>query len=227
MVGFVVILAVLLWAFSASFAVAMPSNDAFLDETAGPLIGMLTSFTAILGSFHMKDFEEDDESLAFFLMFLFLVVVVMLNLLIAIMSDSYEKVKETEVIEARKLRAETIIVEEKLMSAADRKNPEYFPRFLQVLRTTEGKDDVWAGLGGRIAKEIERVEKNMKQNHDAIKSDFVLIKADLAKQEMLAADIAEMKESQEKLTQMVAKLLESPARHDRGAGALTRSKTSM
>jgi hypothetical protein len=86
---------------------------------------------------------------------------------------------------------------------------------------------VWAGLEGRIAKEIERVEKNMKQNHDAIKSDFVLIKADLAKQEMLAADIAEMKESQEKLTQMVAKLLESPARHDRGAGALKRSKTSM
>ena len=52
----------------------------------------------------------------------------MLNLLIAIMSDSYEKVKESEVVEARKLRAQTIIDEEVLMSDAERSNPVYFPQ---------------------------------------------------------------------------------------------------
>ncbi len=41
----------------------------------------------------MTDYTNS-ESTAFFLFFLFLVVVVMLNLLIAIMSDSYERVKE-------------------------------------------------------------------------------------------------------------------------------------
>eukprot|EP01046_Picozoa_sp_COSAG06_P066391 COSAG06_NODE_16726_length_984_cov_1.819209_3_plen_59_part_00 len=58
------------------------------------------------------------------------------------MADSYEKVKESEVVEARKLRAETIIDEEALMSDADLANPEYFPRFLQVLWATEGQDEV-------------------------------------------------------------------------------------
>ena len=56
------------------------------------------------------------------------------------MSDSYEKVKESEVVEARKLRAETIIDEEKLMSEKDRAKTEYFPRFLQVLRATDGTE---------------------------------------------------------------------------------------
>jgi hypothetical protein len=143
--GYVKVLIVLLWAFSVSFAVAMPKNDAFVDGTAGPLVGLLTSFEAIVGSFHMSDFQNS-ESTAFFLLYLFGMVVVMLNLLIAIMGDSYEKVKESEVVEARKLRAQTIIDEEALMNDADRANPEYFPKYLQVLRATEDKEEVWAGL---------------------------------------------------------------------------------
>jgi hypothetical protein len=143
--GYVKVLVVLLWTFSVSFAVAMPKNDAFVDSSTGPLVGMLTSFEAIVGSFHMSDFQNS-ESTAFFLLYLFGMVVIMLNLLIAIMADSYEKVKESEVVEARKLRAETIIDEEALMSDADLANPGYFPRFLQVLRATEGQDEVWAGL---------------------------------------------------------------------------------
>jgi hypothetical protein len=70
----------------------------------------------------------------------------MLNLLIAIMGDSYEKVKESEVVEARRLRAQTIIDEEALMSDADLANPDDFPEFLQVLRATEGKGEVRCGL---------------------------------------------------------------------------------
>ena len=66
----------------------------------------------------------------------------------------YEKVKESEVVEARKLRAQTIIDEEALMSDADRANPEYFPRYLQVLRATEQKEEVWAGLSGTSPESI-------------------------------------------------------------------------
>ena len=89
----------------------------------------------------MSDFQ-DSEGAAFFLLYLCVMVVVMLNLLIATMGDSYEKVKESEVVEARRLRAQTIIDEEALMSDADLANPDYFPEFLQVLRATEDKEEV-------------------------------------------------------------------------------------
>ena len=72
----------------------------------------------------------------------------MLNLLIAIMADSYEKVKESEVLEARILRAQTIIDAEALMSEADWKKEEYFPHFLHVLRATGLKRHQWSGLSG-------------------------------------------------------------------------------
>jgi len=48
----------------------------------------------------MDDYTNS-ESTAFFVIFLFLVLIVMLNLLIAIMSDSFEKVMENWVVEVR------------------------------------------------------------------------------------------------------------------------------
>eukprot|EP01046_Picozoa_sp_COSAG06_P001956 COSAG06_NODE_65_length_26676_cov_11.671107_23_plen_114_part_00 len=78
------------------------------------------------------------------------------RLLLAHLKNSYEKVKASEVVEASKVRAKTIIEEEATMSAKDRANPEYFPEFLQVLRATE-VDTVWSGLSGKIEKEIAKV----------------------------------------------------------------------
>jgi SMC interacting uncharacterized protein involved in chromosome segregation len=72
------------------------------------------------------------------------------------------------VVEARKLRAQTIIDEESLMSDADRANPDYFPKYLQVLQATEGKEEVWAGLSGKMVSEIMKVEDKMKENHEAM-----------------------------------------------------------
>ena len=161
------------------------------------LVGLLTSFEAIVGSFHMSDFQNS-ESTGFFLLYLFGMVVIMLNLLIAIMADSYEKVKESEVVEARKLRAQTIIDEEALMSDADRQNPAYFPKFLQVLRATEGREEVWAGLSGKMVSEILKVEEKMKENHEATNAEIASVKSDVAS---VKSDVAELKA-------MVAQLLE-------------------
>ena len=218
--GYVIILLVLLWGFSVSFAVAMPKNDAFVDDTAGPLVGLLTSFEAIVGSFHMSDFQ-DSESTAFFLLYLFGMVVIMLNLLIAIMADSYEKVKESEVVEARKLRAQTIIDEEALMSDVDRGNAEYFPKYLQVLRATEGKEEVWAGLSGKMVSEIMKVEDKMKDNHEALVAQQEVA----AKQQEVAAK--HRQEMAAKQQEMAAKQHEIDARVSEVATEIGELKAMM
>ena len=67
-------------------------------------------------------------------------ILVILNLLIALMGDSYEKVQESAEVEFRRQRAQLLREYEFHMSAADRNNPKYFPRWLHVLKP-KGADD--------------------------------------------------------------------------------------
>ena len=122
--GFIVVVAVLFWGFTISFTLATasdPNNMAFNDRATGifPARGFVTVFAAGLGSFSISDFDGLTFTLITFLVFVFFVVIVMLNLLIAIMSDSYERVMEANVVEAWKLRVQTILDEERMMSSAD------------------------------------------------------------------------------------------------------------
>ena len=62
----------------------------------GPFSGIVTVWLSMLGSLP-SDLDQYTSPLAlvmFLAGFLFLIVVVMMNLLIAIMSDSYERVRE-------------------------------------------------------------------------------------------------------------------------------------
>jgi hypothetical protein len=198
--GYVALLLILLWGFSVSFAVAMPKNKAFMDANSGPLIGLLTSFEAIVGSFDMNNFENL-ESMVFFVLYLSVMVIIMLNLLIAIMSDSYEKVKESEVVEARKLRAETIIAEEKLMSDRDRANADYFPRYLQVLRATDGTEQKWSGLSGKMVSEILKVKKQLAQTERGLKQQ-----ADQQIEQVKEQVKGQMEEMKEQVKEQVTQL---------------------
>jgi hypothetical protein len=93
----------------------------------------------------------------------------MLNLLIAIMADSYERVKEAEVVEARKLRAQTILNEERLMS---KYTSAQSPTYLQVLQATDIKDAAWSGLSGKVGKEVQNVTKEL----DIVKQQVAQVK---------------------------------------------------
>ena len=82
------------------FAINQPeAGSAFgdFDGVAGFLSPLLTVTLAALGSFEIGDYTKR-AAVAMFLLFGFFVIVLMLNLLIAIMADSYDKVKEREVV---------------------------------------------------------------------------------------------------------------------------------
>ena len=108
----------------------------------------------------------------------------MLNLLIAIMSDSYERVMEKNEVEARKLQAETIVLEEQLMSDVELNNPTWFPPFLQVLQIcdTDWHDSRWAGLGGKIATEIDGLKDEV-HRMDALQTDMAAKLDNMARQQ--------------------------------------------
>ena len=130
----------------------MPDNAAFDDGTPYGMgllsSGVLTSYLAMLGAFDIESDYTNPESKVLFALFLFLIVVIMLNLLIALMADTFERVTESWVFESRKMRVETIIEQELLMNDSD--NTDCFPAFLQVLRPVEDVADEWAGLSGKM-----------------------------------------------------------------------------
>lgn len=94
----------------------MPENHHYNsgDKTWGWLSGMLTTYTSMLGAFDQHDYTTFLGQV-YFVLFLALVVIVMLNLLIAIMSDSYATVKAEVDVIIKKKRMETIVTEEALM----------------------------------------------------------------------------------------------------------------
>ena len=202
---FIVVILVLLMGFSAAFAVSMPDNAAFDDgEPYGMGLfasGVLTSYLAMLGAFDIADYTNA-ESTVFFAIFLFLILVIMLNLLIALMSDTFERVTESWVFEGRKMRIETIIEEELLMN--DSQNAEFFPDYLQVLRPVEEAADEWAGVSGQIStvreevsivkREVARVEQKvdamatvMKDKVGALEAKMKASQVEMSEQLLLMA----------------------------------------
>ena len=83
-------------------------------------------------------------------------------------SHRYEKVKEREVVEALKLRADTIINEEALMSEADWANTRYFPEYLEVLQAKEPPVPVWSGVSGQISTLSKTVNEKVGEVEDKI-----------------------------------------------------------
>ena len=174
--------------------------------------GMLASYLAMMSAFEVSDYTNPESKL-FFVLFLFLIVVIMLNLLIALMADTFERVMESWVFESRKMRVETIIEQELLMNDSD--TTDCFPVFLQVLRPVEDVADEWAGVSGQVSavrdevgavkREVTQKGAIMKENHEAISAEVAGVKRS---QEKLVDELAQMKDSQEKLVAMMAQLLE-------------------
>ena len=85
-----------------------------------------------------------------------LFVLIRMNLLIAIMSDSYEKVKESERVQALRERAQ-IIVE------AERTHPSWhkYHRYMHVAEAADisssgaRRDMEWEGITGRVKQLLE------------------------------------------------------------------------
>ena len=86
------------------------------------------------------------------------VVVVLLNLLIAIMGDSYEMIKENEIEESLNQRARIIVDFEQTASSVKA------PRFLHTLElmSEEGAqlaEQPWQGVVGRFKQLMEQMEE--------------------------------------------------------------------
>ena len=89
-----------------------------------------------------------------------------LNLLIAIMGDSYEKVKESERVEALRERARIIVEIEKRFSKSHR-----YQRFMHFLEPTEptgkSQEAVWEGVTRRVGQMMKIETRKLEEHLDS------------------------------------------------------------
>jgi hypothetical protein len=151
---------------------------------------------ALLGSVDIGDYTKTAAG-AMFLFFAFFGIILMLNLLIAIMGDSYSKVKESELVHGLHERAKLIVEHELLFPWW-----QTYSRYLHVAdAVVEGEvvPTAWDGLGGRIKalkRELvakvdgDRVELGQADANAKLEADVAEVKAGQAK---LEADVADVK----------------------------------
>jgi hypothetical protein len=152
------------------FVINQPESDAFGAEhpIGGSLWPLVTMYRAGLGDFDVSDYTTD-ESLAMFCVFAGLVVILMLNLLIAIMNDSYDKVKARESVEGTMERAKMVVEMERVFPARNTSDN----RFLHIAEAAEpddvpGQGMIRDGITGRVRFDIDRLQKSMSLKIDAV-----------------------------------------------------------
>eukprot|EP01047_Picozoa_sp_COSAG01_P009058 COSAG01_NODE_367_length_18064_cov_23.990315_2_plen_1367_part_00 len=113
------------------------SNAAAVDKLSGTVWrALFASFDMALGEFDRGLLDDAFSPLLAYAVFIFYIVmvnIVMLNLLIALMGGSYERVAETGRLVRQRERAKLILQYERLMSEADRNNKQWHPRYLHAL----------------------------------------------------------------------------------------------
>lgn len=98
---------------------------------------------------------------------------VFLNLLIAIMGDSYDRIKEKEIAQWRRQQAKSIIDETLLLTDVlkNRKSRSWFPSTLHLLRPLNNFTDAddgseWQGKIAQLKRIITESEENLKKDNE-------------------------------------------------------------
>jgi hypothetical protein len=164
------------------------SNDIVSRANTTHFVGFDNWRTALYTSYKalvLVDFDElvddgDYTTLTQLLLFLstLMTSVVLLNLLIARMSDSYERIQEVAEMAERRLKAKIIVRFEMMMSTHD--DPNKFPEHVVALLAPDRnhgtiKTTKWAGVLNELNSKNAAMESRAKTEIDALKREVAEI----------------------------------------------------
>ncbi|GMH53823.1 hypothetical protein TrST_g8090 [Triparma strigata] len=132
-----------------------------------PFLSLFSSYALLLGNFDVNELEESSSfviTVFLFVGFSFFINIIMLNLLIAIMGDIFDRIQENAVAEFLFARANILLEIEATFGEKEKTKTEWYSRWLQVLvATTEGNEGTtgWIGPGGekKSKKESDKMQK--------------------------------------------------------------------
>ena len=112
------------------YSSAGAGGEDVVDEPFGmtsPWMSLFSGFLLLLGDFNAEEFNASlsyNLTMALFVVFMFFINIVMLNLLIAIMGDIFDRIQENAKAEFMFARAGIVLEFEAMLSNYDRQNEE-------------------------------------------------------------------------------------------------------
>jgi len=183
-VSFVFVLMAIIIAFSHGLFLLFRPQTQSVYSSWGVLFVL---YRAMLGDFEVDDFAANPSSglvTLYFVLFTFLVTVVMLNLLIAVMADIYQRVQRNVENEWLVERTKIILELEAVLPKVVRRSETLFPDWLHVLTPVAPADeaepnvgdvvsvlhDVERSIQAKLAAELLDLRKKMSTLHSTVMS---------------------------------------------------------
>ena len=153
---FLVVLLITCAGFGNSFYIlAKNTSEPFIGDSY--FRGFFYSYNLALGDFNTDDFDEEDQNLLKLLWFCntLVTLIVFLNLLISIISDTFDKVKETE--ESNMLKELALIMSENEILVDRSKVFEHAKYIIVITKDTPEQESYsWDGRLNRIKSFLEQ-----------------------------------------------------------------------
>eukprot|EP00944_MAST-04C_sp_MAST-4C-sp1_P003354 g3354.t1 len=201
---FALIQVITLVSFTVGFVIMVRNNEAF-KGVKGPL---LIGFEMLLGDWNLENFESSyengmtastDSALLAFTFYMVFVTVISMNLLIAIMGDAFDRVRENQKVEGRMEKARVLAeIEDNWLWLLRRRNKSLFPKYFHVLAPrldddqsnafTMGKNimngslEPWEGRVRTILNSVNQNKANVTRLEEYVKANMEEIKEILRRQ---------------------------------------------
>ena len=141
-------------------------------------------YTMLLGDFDVEEFEiesskaQTDSALIAFSMYMLFGPIVTMNLLIAIMGDSYDFVRENQRLYGLKEKAKALYdIDHTFFTIEYFRKDEYFPKYLHVLTRKDGnsiddEEEKWEGHLKKLQREIKKNSEVLKKEMSEMKKEI-------------------------------------------------------
>ncbi|CDW90203.1 wd-40 repeat protein [Stylonychia lemnae] len=203
---FLIFFLIFILQFGMIFLVLFKAQE--IDEYNGinKLAYFLMAFRISSGDFQLDDYHSQSDGLVIFTWMIWLIAVmtlqiVFMNFIIAVISESYERVMQKLVAESYRVKAHMIVEREQLFNKNDLSNEKYFPNFIVLrrpLNTEINEGGEWQGfikdlkytIRTTVVKSRTEIIQNIHSLHtqnnqkldlaqENSKNDFNLLRADV------------------------------------------------
>lgn len=174
MKAFIIIMSIVVMGFGSAFVFLLPDVDN--DTIRKLVIDVLTGGGEVAYIIYSSNENLDTFSFilvnGLFILFAFITIVIMLNMLIAIMGDTYENVTSNYKMEGMLSRAQVVV--DLLEQYASKKDPILNPRWLVMLTPldTDENDRNWHGqlveLKKAVGKEVGSLKRDVEEKLNRI-----------------------------------------------------------
>eukprot|EP00347_Sterkiella_histriomuscorum_P003781 403362967 len=164
----------------------------------------IMAFRASTGDFQVDQFKELQEEHIIYAWIMWISAVlflniILLNFIIAVISESYEKVMQKMIAESYRIKCQLVKERELLLDDNDLKDSKKFPRYIIIRRPVTEKEDAsseWQGFVKDIKRnllkvtqtlslEIDTKHQVMLDRLDLVMKDHELIKDEITQQQQL------------------------------------------